>query len=339
MQNLEEKVLQTMNTNQMIEDGEKIILGVSGGPDSMCMLKIFINLCQKGPSPLAPLAQFEIIVAHVNHMLRKEANEEEEYVKEYCEKNGIEFFAKRIDVEKLAHTNKIGTEEAGRKVRYDFFEEVLQQTKANKIAVAHNMNDKIETIFLHTLRGSGIEGLKGIEPKRGRIIRPLIECERTEIEQYCEENHLKPKIDKSNFENTYHRNKVRNIVIPYVQKEFNPNIIQTMERLSTIVEAENEYMEKQTKKAYQQMIIEENLQEIIIDLKKFNLLEKVIKSRLIRYIIRRLFGSTASIEKIHIDDIIKLCDHNIGNKYLKPNKNVKVLVKNHKVCFEKVEFP
>ena len=274
---------------------------------------------------------FKIVVAHVNHMLRKEADEDEQYVRDYCEKNRIEFYAKSIDVEKKAHTNKIGTEEAGRLARYEFFNEVLNQTKATKIAVAHNKNDKVETILMHTLRGSGMEGLKGIEPKRGNIIRPLIECEREQIEKYCEDNQLNPRIDQTNFENIYNRNKIRNIVIPYIQKEFNPNIVKTIDRLSNIITLEDEYMEKQTQKAYQELIIEEKEKEIVIDLKKFNLQEKVIKSRLIRYIIKRLFGTSASIEKIHIDDVIKLCDNNVGNKYLTPNKNVKVLVKNHKI--------
>lgn len=328
MEYLEEKILATIEKYKMIEKDDKIILGVSGGPDSMCMLNSFINLskdCQKGPSLLA--------VAHVNHMIRKEAKEDEEYVKNYCEKNGIEFYTKSIDVQKMAHTNKIGTEEAGRIARYEFFDEVLKKTKANKIAIAHNKNDKVETILMHTLRGSGMEGLKGIEPKRGNIIRPLIECERKEIEKYCEEKQLHPRIDKTNFENIYHRNKIRNIVIPYIQEEFNPNMIQTIDRLSNIVTAEDKYMENQTEKAFQELVIEENQKEIVIELKGFNSQETVIKSRLVRYIIKRLFGSTAGIEKIHIEDIIKLCKNNIGNKYLTPNKNVKILVKNHKIYF------
>lgn len=346
---MEEKVKKTIRKYNLIEQKDKIVVGVSGGPDSMCLLQILHRATLKSQgflstsnsnlpkSPMKPGTDgdFGIVVAHVNHQLRQEADEEEQYVREFCEKNGIEFFSKRIDVENLAHTNKIGTEEAGRKVRYEFFEEVLKKTKATKIAVAHNKNDKIETIFLHMLRGSGIEGLQGIAPKRGKIIRPLIECEREEIEQYCKENKLEPRIDQSNFENVYHRNKVRNIVVPYIQKEFNPNIIQTINRLSELVEAENQYMEEQTRKAYQEILLKETKQEVIVDLKKFNLLENVIKSRVIRYIIKGLFGWVASIEKIHIEDIIKLCGNNIGNKYLTPNKNVKVLVKNHCVYFKK----
>ncbi len=330
MENLTKKVIETIKNNNLIEEGDKIVLGVSGGPDSMCMLDI-LRTCQKRQSPLSSLSKFSIIVAHINHMIREEAVLDEEYVRNYCKKNEIEFYSKSIDVEKMANTNKIGTEEAGRLARYEFFEEVLKQTNANKIAIAHNKNDNVETILMHTLRGSGMQGLKGIEAKRDNIIRPLIECERYEIEDYCEKAQLNPRIDKTNFENIYHRNKIRNIVIPYIQKEFNPNIIQTISRLSDIMTAENEYMEKQTKKIYKELILKEDIDEIVIDLKKFNSQETVIKSRLLRYIITRLFGSTMHIEKIHIDDVIKLCANNIGNKYLTPNKYIKILVKNQKI--------
>ncbi len=372
---LEDIVQNTIIKYHLIENEDKIVVGVSGGPDSMCLLdnlvKMRLKLEKRGNlylnrelfegksqlnsemikgnpqsnlgnqlgkiSPIKlrkPVGEnFEIAVAHLNHKLRKEADEEAQYVKKYCEKNKVEFYTKSIDVKNLAHTNKIGTEEAGRMARYEFFNEVLKKTKANKIAIAHNKNDKVETILLHILRGSGIEGLKGIDVKRGNIIRPLIECERSKIEEYCEENQLHPRIDQSNFENIYNRNKIRNVVIPYIQKELNPNMIKTMERLSDIVRQEDEYVEKQMKKIYQELVIDEKAKEIIIDLKKFNLQEIVIKSRLVRYIIKRLFGTTASIEKIHIEDIIKLCDNNIGNKYLTPNKNFKVFVKNHNIYF------
>lgn len=327
---MKNKIIKTIQTYHLIENGDKLVLGVSGGPDSICMLDI-LNQLRKDERTLNSNLLFEIVVAHVNHKLRQEAEEDENYVKEYCKKNEIEFYSKSIDVQKMAHTNKIGTEEAGRIARYEFFDEILKKTKANKIAIAHNKNDKIETILMHTLRGSGIEGLKGIEAKRGNIIRPLIECERIEIEKYCEEKQLKPRIDQTNFENIYHRNKIRNEVIPYIQQEINPNIIKTIDRLSNIVVLEDEYLEKQTQRAYQELVIEEKEKQIIIDLKKFNSQEIVIKSRLIRYIIKRLFGSVVGIEKIHIDDIIKLCDNNVGNKYLTPNKNLKVLVKNHRI--------
>ena len=341
MSNLERKVLETIKKYNLIEEGDKLVVAVSGGPDSICLLDILNKIikqdenCQKGPSPMAKSCQKgpSLVATHVNHMIRDEASEDEKYVKNYCEKNGIEFYSKSIDVQKLANNNKIGLEEAGRIARYEFFNEVLQKTNADKIAIAHNLNDKVETIIMNLLRGSGITGLIGIEPKRGIYIRPLIECERYEIEDYCKENNLNPRIDKTNFDNTYTRNKIRNVVIPYIKEEFNPNIMSTVNRLSNLASEEEKYIQKQVNRVYKRLLFSEQKGQIVLDLKEFNKQERVIKSRLVLYTITRLFGSSQGIEKIHIEDIIKLCDNNIGNKYLTPNKNIKVLVKNHKIYF------
>ncbi len=327
---MNQKVLETIRKYNLIEDGDKIVLGVSGGPDSICMLDNLREVKEE------QIIEFEIYVAHINHMIREEAIDDEKYVQEYCKKYNIECFVKRADVQKIASEKKIGTEEAGRKVRYDFFEEVLQKTESNKIAIAHNKNDKIETIIMHLLRGSGLSGLKGIEPIRdNKYIRPLLECERTEIEQYCEDKKLNPRIDKTNFENEYTRNKIRNIVIPYIKKEFNPNIIQTLSRLSDLATDESNYIELQTQKAFEKILIAKEKEQITLNLKEFNKQDKVIKNRLILYTTKELMGSTQGIEKIHIEDIIKLCQNNVGNKFLTPNKNLKVLVKDKKIFFIK----
>lgn len=326
---MKDKVLKTIKKYNLITNEDKLVLGVSGGPDSIAMLNILKEINEDNENDL----NFEIVVAHVNHMIRKEASRDEEYVRRYCKKNEIDFYSKSIDIKQMANNNKIGTEEAGRKARYDFFNEILKKTDSNKVAIAHNKNDKIETIIMHAMRGSGISGLIGIEPKRDIYIRPLIECEREEIEDYCGEHQLNPRIDKTNFENIYTRNKIRNIVIPYIQKEFNPNIIETIDRLSSLVYEEEDYMDKQVKNNYNNVLIQEREKEIVLDLKKFNNMEKVIKSRIIRYTITKLFGSSNKIELIHIEDILKLCTRNIGNKYLTPNKNIKILVKEQKIFF------
>ena len=318
------KVIDTIKKYNLIQKGDKLVLGVSGGPDSISMLHILNKIKEE--------FNLEIYVAHINHMIREEAVEDEKYVQEYCEKNNIKYFVKRVDVQQIAKTEKIGTEEAGRNIRYNFFEEVLQKVGANKIAIAHNKNDKIETIIMNLLRGSGLSGMKGIEPIRdNKIIRPLIECERQEIEQYCEDQKLNPRIDKTNFENDYTRNKIRNIVIPYIQNEFNPNIIETMERFAQVATDESNYVEKQAQKIYQNLLLEETNEQIILKLKEFNEQDKVIKKRIILLATKQLMGSTQRIEKIHIEDIIKLCANNIGNKFLLPNKNIKFLVKDKKL--------
>lgn len=325
---MKEKVLETIKKFNLIENRDIIVAAVSGGPDSIAMLDILIKLQEK--------MKFKIVVAHINHMIREEAISDMEFVKQYCKKYGIDFYSKSIDVQKLANNNKIGTEEAGRLVRYQFFDEILEKVGGNKIAIAHNKNDRAETIIMNTLRGSGISGLKGIEAKREKYIRPLIECERAEIESYCKSNGIDARIDKTNLDNTYTRNKIRNVVIPYIKKEFNPNIINTLERLSVLVCEEEEYIEKQVEKIYNEILIEESIpNEIILNLKLFNNQEKVIKSRVVLYTITRLFNSSKGIEKVHIDDVIKLCEKNIGNKYLTPNKKIKILVKNHKIYFLK----
>ena len=325
---MEEKVLKTIKKYELIKSGDNIVLGISGGPDSICMLYI-LNSLKKD-------LNFNIYVAHINHMLRENAKLDEEYVKNTCEKLNITVYIKHIKIKEIAEKEKRGIEETGRKVRYKFFEEILRKTNSNKIATAHNLNDSIETIILNIIRGTGISGLAGIEPIReNKFIRPLIECERKEIEEYCKLNKLEPRIDESNYENKYNRNKIRNICIPYLQKELNSNVIKNISRLSEIANEEQKYIEKNVEKSFNKICIENTENKIILDIKMFVKEELVIKRRLILYTINKLIGTTINIEKINIDDIIKLCERNIGNKFLVPTKGIKVFVKKGKIEISK----
>lgn len=328
MNNVKEIVKATIKKYNLIDEKDKIVVAVSGGPDSICLLNVLNEIFCDSKK------QISIVVAHVNHMIRVEAKEDEEFVKNFCKKLGIEFYSKSIDVKEIANNNKIGLEEAGRLARYEFFDEILKLTKSNKIAIAHNKNDKIETIIMHALRGSGTSGLQGIQAKNGIYIRPLIDCDREDIELYCKDNNIDARIDKTNFDNIYTRNKIRNVVIPYIKQEFNPNIINTLSRLSDLIKEENDYIDNQVKNIFENIKLEETNNQIVLNLKEFNLQEKVIKSRLVLYTIMRLFGTSKGIEKIHIEDILKLCQNNIGNKYLTPNKNTKILVKGGKIYFQ-----
>lgn len=324
---LEEKVLNTIKKFNLINFNDKIVVGVSGGPDSICLLNVLNSLKEE--------LKIEIVVAHVNHMIREEADSETKYVQEFCKKIDVECYITKVDVTKLANENKISTESMGRIVRYNFFNEIKEKTNANKIATAHNANDNAETVIMNIIRGCGSTGLKGIEPMRDNLIRPIIECDRQEIEKYCSDLSLQPKFDKSNNENIYTRNKIRNLLLPFIKENFNPNIIETVNRLSEILREEDEYFNETIKEEYANLLLEENSLEIVLDLKKFNILKKVIKSKIILYTINNLIGNTKEIEKINIEDIIKLCENNIGNKFLIPNKNIKVLVKNKKIFFIK----
>lgn len=149
---MEESILKTIEKYSMIESGDKLVLGVSGGPDSICMLDCFYHLKENLP--------IEIYVAHINHGIRKEAEEDEKYVEEYCRKRKIPFFVRREQVLEIAKKEKLSTEEAGRKVRYSFFEEVLKQTASQKIATAHTANDNAETVLMNLLRGCGTARIK-----------------------------------------------------------------------------------------------------------------------------------------------------------------------------------
>ena len=325
---LEKKVRKTIREFNLIEKNDSIVVGVSGGPDSMTLLSILLKLKEE--------FHLKIYVAHVNHMLRENAIKDEEYVKEFCEKNNIEIFIKKANISEIAQKEKIGLEEAGRNIRYNFFEEVLKNTKSNKIAIAHNLNDKAETIIMNTLRGSGVSGLKGIEAKRKKYIRPLIEIERYEIEKYCIENKINPRHDESNDDNTYTRNKIRNIVIPYIKNEFNPNIIRTLNRLSEIVKEEDEYVQSETEKIFKEILLTNETNKIEFDPRKFNEQEKVIQKNLILLAIKKVKGSTQGIEKVNIDDIIKLCNNNIGNKLIRPTKQLEIGIKNKRIYIKNI---
>ena len=240
----------------MIEEGDKVLVAVSGGPDSLSLLHVLNEL------------KYPICVAHVNHGLRENADIDEAFVRDFCQEKNIPFFAKKVNLKEMQ--DKMTVEEAGRKIRYDFFYEVMEKEGCTKLATAHNSNDNAETVIMNLIRGSGISGLKGIEPMRGNLIRPLIDISRAEIEEYCKMNNLNPRIDKTNFENDCSRNKIRNIMLPYIKKEFNPNIIQTIDRLSKVASETENYLHKETIEAFQELKIEETCGKIILDLKKFN---------------------------------------------------------------------
>lgn len=321
-----EKVKETIKNRNLIQKEDKIVVGVSGGPDSMCLLHILLNLKKE--------LDFNIYVAHINHGIREEAIVDAEYVRNFCKNNDIEFYLKEENVTKISKMEKLSVEEAGRKVRYDFFEEVLVNVKGTKIATAHTASDNAETVLMNLIRGTGTSGLKGITAIRDdKYIRPLIECERKEIEEYCKTYNLNPRHDKTNDENTYTRNKIRNILIPFIEKEFNPSFVSSLNRLSEIVSTENEYLDGITDKIYEEILMKKEEDKIILDLKKFNMQNIAIKNRLILYTVTKLFGSSKGIEKVHIKDIIELCERNIGNKFLIPNKKIKILVKNKKIFF------
>ncbi len=316
------KVKNTIEKFNMFSSNDKILIGVSGGPDSITLLNILYKL------------GYNICVAHINHGLRENAESDELFVKNFCEKRKIPCFIKRVKLKEI--DSDMTLEELGRKVRYDFFYEILNRKSCTKIATAHNANDNAETVIMNIIRGSGLSGLKGIEPIRSNtIVRPLIEVTRKEIEAYCAAEGLAPCHDETNDEAIYTRNKVRLELLPYIEKNINSNVIMNINRMAEILSAEEEFIEKQVNIAYEECAIKESDEKVVCNLRKFNKLDNVIKKRIIKKCIVNSLGNATNIEKVHIDDILKLCENNVGGKYLTPNKYIKITVNKGKAYYEK----
>ena len=321
---LEEKFLKTVKESNMIKENDAIVVGVSGGPDSIALLYCL--------NKFKNMFKYKIICTHINHLIREDSTDDELFVENVCKNMQIPFYKKRENIIELSKKLKKGTEETGRIVRYNFFDEILEKEKANKIAIAHNKNDNSETMLLNLIRGTGLNGLEGIqEIEYEKYIRPFINISRDEIESYCEKNHLEPRIDSTNKENIYNRNIIRNEILP-IMKKINPNVIDSLSRTSKIIKEENEFIKNTVENTFNS-INHISVGEISYSINDFNKLSKTIKENLILYTIEKLVGDTKNIEKTNVEDIIKLAEKNIGNKYMELNKNLKIFIENKKIFF------
>ncbi len=312
--------------NSLVKKGDKIVVAVSGGPDSMCLLDTLYRLKDE--------LEFSILVAHVNHGIRIESDLEKEYVEKYCKERNIPFFYLKVDVPKLSKEKKISEETCGRMVRYDFFEKVRQENNADLIAVAHNLNDNIETILLNQIRGCGLKGLIGMDFKFNNIIRPLLTIEKKDILVYNNELELHPCFDKTNEEDIYLRNKIRLQLIPYL-KELNPNFVTNISRMRNILKEDNDFIEEYTNIVFDKVIIKIDNSKIVFDFSKFMNEHKSIQKRIIRKIIEKKISNLDGIENIHVLDIIKLLNNNIkGKKYIIGNKfTIEIIKKNIAIIY------
>lgn len=330
---LEKNIYNNIINNNCIEDNDNILIAVSGGSDSMMLLNYLYTFKDifKNESNI----KYNIAVAHVNHLLREESLEEMEYVEQFCLNRNIKFFKLEVDINKLCKQKNLGTEECARKVRYKFFNDICNEYGYNKIALAHNNNDNVETILLNIIRGSGTKGLCGIQYKFENLIRPLIEISKENINNYCELNNIKYYIDKSNFENNYTRNKVRNKLIPYLKEEYNNNFEEAIIRLSQIVRLDEDFFDNHTEELIKKYIINETDNEIIINFKNLINEHESIKNRIIRKIIYKLLNNVDGVEKIHVKDIIKLLESNITNKkFILGNKFTVIITKKNTAKFK-----
>lgn len=305
------KVMSYIKDNNLIKSGDKVLVALSGGPDSVCLLNILYNLKAE--------LNIEVGAAHLNHLLRdKDAFEDEEYVKTLCKSLDIPCFVKRVDINKYSKDKKMSSEMAGREARYNFFDDIVKDEGYTKIATAHNANDQAETILFRLMRGSGIEGLCGIKVRRDKIIRPILCLSRKEVEEYIEINNLKPRIDKTNFEKIYNRNKIRLDMIPYIKENFNEDIIQTLNRMSVLLQKDNEFIENSARSFYEKYCIEQS-DYFIIKKEMFDNKEAVV-TRVIRYALTNFSKTHYDFEMKHIYEICNLAKNNSGKAIDLPNK-------------------
>lgn len=228
------KIKSVIEKSSMLKKGDKVIVALSGGADSMA-LAFFLNSVKNEYG-------FSLSAAHVNHGIRGEsADRDENFVKGFCEKNGIEFHVMHADVPKIASETGETEEECGRRIRYEFFSSIDETAK---IATAHNLNDNAETLIFRMARGTGLKGLCAIPPVRGKIIRPLIKCSRAEIEKYCEENKIAYVTDETNLSDEYTRNYIRHEIIPLFEK-LNPAFLLSADRLISSLRCDEELLSSQ----------------------------------------------------------------------------------------------
>ena len=294
------KIRASIEKYGLISEGETVLAALSGGADSVCLTHALLSLS----------GEYNITLrcAHVNHGIRgEEALRDECFAVDFAKKLGIEIDVLRADVPKIAKDRGISEEMAGRRVRYDFFESLCKNHGIDKIATAHNKNDNAETLLMNFLRGSAVSGLGGIPPVREKIIRPILDITREEIEEYCDKNGLEYVTDSTNSSLVYTRNKIRGVLIPEIKNNFNPNFINTVTDNAVMMRADSAYIEKQAKKAY-----DEAVQHGGVSADKLSAMDEAIRSRVIRRMINDARGDLADVSSQHVSDICSLLTKESG---------------------------
>ncbi len=282
-------VLSVIEKYGMLEKDDTVVVGFSGGADSVSLLYVLLQLKNE--------FNLNLIGAHVNHGIRgEEADRDENFCREFCLKYGIRFESLKVNVPLLARENSMSEEEYGRKVRYDFFSSLAGES--GKIATAHNLNDSVETLLFNLARGTSGKGACSIPAVRGNIIRPLIETPREEIESFCEENSLQYVTDSTNFENEYSRNKIRNVVIPAL-KEINPSAVYAVARYIESAKQDEELLSAITEENYKSCLADGKLSE-----DKLSGLASGMKRRIVAKFLSANTKSDVSAK--NIDDIVSL---------------------------------
>ena len=326
-----EVIKNTIKKHNLIDDGDRILVGVSGGADSVCLLHCLRQVALE--------LNFSLGAIHINHGIRgEEADRDMEFVKRLCNDLKIEFFIERVDVPKLAKEENLSVEAAGRLARYRAFHRICQDNGYNKIATAHNRDDQAETVLMRIIRGTGLDGLSGIQYKRADgVIRPILDIERKDIEKYLSENGIAFCTDSTNNDNNYTRNNIRNVLLPMIRSEFNPNINSALSNLAETSAQDGEFINGYASRLYNR-INGPIKKPTVLDIESLKMLEESIKVRVIRCAVRNVMGKGYKIEKIHINSILNLLDKETGAKTELPGELI-AIVRYGWLAFEKNDLP
>lgn len=300
------KIKNFIDKYNMIQKGDRIVVGVSGGADSVCLFDVLLKL--------APVYGHTLFVVHVNHGIRgKEADEDEAYVKKLCLDNQVSFTAMKTDVRAIAAKEGLSEEEAGRKVRYEAFYHCFTENKCNKIAIAHNKNDNAETILFHLFRGSGIKGLTGIQPIRDVIIRPLLNTGRDEIEAYLNENGISYRTDRTNLTSDYTRNKIRHQIISFAKEEINSAAVEHIVSAANKLAEIESYLEKNIEIGFRNSVTYlEEKKSYVIDINKLKQEDPVLQKGIIRRTLTQLATRAKDLETLHVELVLDLMEKQSG---------------------------
>ena len=289
---LVQKALNTISAKKMISGGDRIIIGVSGGPDSMALLHFLVNNFPKN----------KFHVCHLNHKLRgKESDRDEMLVRRQCSKLGLKASFLSKDAALYAKRSKLSLEEAGRRLRYEFFNRTANRIRAKKIALAHTADDNAETFLMRLVRGAGLKGFCAIPAKNGKVIRPLIDVWKSEVIEYCQDNELEYNVDKTNLETKQFRNKIRNELIPILWK-YNPNIKEVLINTINILSEDFDYI---SQKALTPSPSPKGRGGQIL-MSKLAKLHPALKTQIVRSYIEKVKGNLKEVSYKHIRDILKL---------------------------------
>jgi tRNA(Ile)-lysidine synthase len=285
--NLLKKIQENIYRHELFERGARIVVGVSGGPDSVCLLNILHKLKNK--------YDLKLVIAHINYGLRgKDSDKDEQLVKKIAEKHKFAIEIKHNTQYTILNTN---LEEKLRNFRYKFFEDVAKKHKATAIAVAHNMNDQAETVLARMIRGSGLRGLAAMKFKNGKIIRPFLNVRREEILAYLHSKRVPYRIDKSNLSLDFTRNKIRNKLIPVLEKGFNPRVQETLFKFSQSAAADYDFIQRFAEAWLKS--------QKMIRVSKLNELHGAICAEALRQLIEKLKPNLRDIESGHLNEIMK----------------------------------